>query len=419
MNSQNVARLKWACYITNISMSVVSNFAPILFLGFRELYGISYSMLGLLVLVNFSTQLAVDLFLSFFSHLVNKDLLVRLTPVLTMLGLVSFAAAPMLFADNVFLGLVIGTVIYSASGGLGEVLISPVIAALPSDNPEREVSILHSVYAWGVVGVVPLATIFIHFFGEELWQILSLGFAAIPLVASLLFIGTTMPKLDAPERVKGVLEHFKNPTVWVMIFAIFLGGASEVTMAQWSSSFLEGALGIDKIWGDIFGVALFAAMLGLGRSMFGKYGTRAEPVLLFGAIGAFVCYIVAALSPFKILGLLAVALTGLAVSMLWPGSIIIGSERVPTGGVFIYALMAAGGDLGASVGPQLVGIVTDAVSANPELATLFGMPLEELGMKIGILVGAIFPLIAIFVYLYLFKTLKPRAEQLEEIKSQN
>ena len=172
-------------------------------------------------------------------------------------------------------------------------------------------------------------------------------------------------------------------------------------MAQWASGYLEMALGIPKIWGDIFGVALFAAALGLGRSLYAKIGKNVERVLLLGAIGATLCYLIAALSPFPVLGLLACALTGFCVSMLWPGSLIVGSERFPAGGVFIFALMAAGGDLGASVGPQLVGVVTDGVASSSRMLTLaarLGIGAEQLGMRVGMLVGMLFPLFAIGVY---------------------
>lgn len=386
-------------------MSVISNLAPILFLGFRDLYDISYSLLGLLVLVNFSTQLLVDLWLSFFSHKINMHLTVRLTPVITLIGFLVFAAAPIIFPNAVYVGLLLGTVIYSAAGGLSEVLISPVIAAIPSDNSEREVSKLHSVYAWGVVVVVPICSLFILAFTSAMWQWLVIGFSVIPLVAALLLSSAKLPTLATTERSSAALNELKNPTLLLCIFAIFLGGASECTMSQWASGYIEEALGIDKIWGDIFGVALFGAMLGLGRTLYAKYGRVVERILFLGAAGAFVCYLVSALSPIPVIGLIACALTGLSTSMLWPGTLIVSTERVPSGGVFVYAIMASGGDLGASVGPQLVGIITDLVAAG-ELPEMLGMAPEALGMKVGMLVGALFPLAASFVFLHLLRTRK-------------
>ena len=156
-------RVKAACYATNVTMSVIGNLSPLLFLTFRSLYSISYTSLGLLVLINFSTQLAIDLIFSFFSHRFNIPLTVKLTPIIAIAGLVLMALAPVLFPNAVYLGLVLGTVVACAASGLCEVLISPVIAAIPAENPEREMSKLHSVYAWGVVGMVVVATAFFLF----------------------------------------------------------------------------------------------------------------------------------------------------------------------------------------------------------------------------------------------------------------
>ena len=401
-----IMRLKYACYTTNISMSIVGNLSPVLFLTFRSLYGISYSLLGLLVLINFVTQLTVDLIFSFFSHKFNISKAVKLTPVLTVAGLLIYALWPFVFPQSVYIGLVIGTVIFSASGGFVEVLISPVIAALPSEDPDREMSKLHSVYAWGVVAVIIISTLFMLWAGKENWQWLALLFAIVPLVATVLFAGAEIPRMETPQKVSGVLHLLKNKGLWVCVFAIFLGGAAECTMAQWSSGYLEQALGIPKVWGDVFGVALFAAMLGMGRTLYAKIGRDIDRVLFFGAVGAAICYLTAAVSNIAVVGLFACALTGFCTSMLWPGNLIVASERFPAGGVFIYAMMAAGGDLGASVAPWLVGIITDAVIADPaalETALRLGLLPEQLGMKLGMLAGMLFPLIAIPLYFCMWR----------------
>jgi len=406
---QNVKRVKMACYSANISMSIVGNLSPVLFLTFRAMYGISYTLLGLLVLINFVTQLLIDLMFSFFSHKFNIPLAVKLTPVITFTGLLLFALSPFIFPNNIYIGLVIGTVIFSASGGFAEVLISPVIAALPSKNPERDMSKLHSIYAWGVVAVITISTVFLLLFKGENWQYLALGFTVVPLFSSFLFFRSKLPELKTPERVGGVIDTLKKKDLWICVLCIFLGGAAELTMAQWSSGYLEGALSIPKVWGDIFGVALFGLMLGLGRSMYAKYGKNIERVLFFGAIGSTLCYLTAAISDIAILGLFACAFTGFCVSMMWPGSLIVAEKRFPTAGVFIFAMMAAGGDLGASVGPQLVGIITDKISVSAfgnKLASFLSITPEQAGMKCGILVGMLFSLVAIFVYLYVMKKWK-------------
>ena len=406
---KNDQRVKYGCYATNVSMSVVGNLSPLLFLSFRSLYGLSYSQLGLLVLVNFFTQLCVDLIFSFFSHKFNIQKTVKFTPVLTATGLLLFALIPYLYPQAAYVGLIAGTLVFSASSGLSEVLISPVIAALPAENPEREMSKLHSVYAWGVVGVVIVGTLYLLAFGGENWYYLAFALIAVPLVACALFCGAELPQMQTPEKTSGALAYFKQKNLWLCVFAIFFGGASELIMAQWASSYLEQALYIPKIWGDVFGVALFALMLALGRTLYAKYGKNIEKILLLSAIGAAACYLIAAISPVPVMGLIACALTGLFVSMLWPGSLVVGSDKFPTGGVFIYAMMASGGDMGASVGPQLVGLVTDGVIAAPwsaGLAQTLGLGVEELGMKAGMLTGLIFPLLAILVFSILYKQRK-------------
>ncbi len=407
-------RLKFACYTTNVTMSVVANLSPVLFITFRALYGISYSLLGTLVLVGFTTQLLIDLIFSFFSHKFNIEKTVKATPLIAAIGLVFYAIWPFVFPNNVYLGLLIGTVIFSSSGGLAEVLISPVIAAIPSKDPDREMSKLHSIYAWGVVGVIIISTLYLLLFGKENWQYLALAFAVVPIFSFALFFKSKIPHMETPKRVSGVLKALKNKKLWLCVAAIFLGGAAECTMAQWSSGYIEQALGIDKVWGDIFGVALFGATLGLGRSLYAKFGKNVSKILLLGAIGATVCYLTAAVSNIATIGLIACALTGFCVSMLWPGCLIVAQDYFPNGGVFIFAMMAAGGDFGASVGPQLIGIVTDVVAASPnmsEIAQTLSLTADQMGMKLGMLVGALFPMIAIFVYLYIHKKSKKSKKQ--------
>ena len=239
------------------------------------------------------------------------------------------------------------------------------------------------------------------------WQWLVFIFLLIPAASALLFAGSEIPDMGTPEQASGVAKLLRNSGVWLCFFAIFLGGATECNMAQWASSYIEKVLGIPKVWGDLLGVAMFSVMLGLGRSLYAKIGKNVERVLTLGAVGAAACYTVAGLSNVPWLGLIACALTGFCASMLWPGNLVVASNRFPQGGVFIYALMAAGGDLGASVAPQLVGVITDAVIASPKAAA-FAQSLqllpEQLGMKIGMLFGALFPLVGIFLYLRFWKS---------------
>ena len=402
----NNARVRLGCYSSSVTMSAICNLPPLLFLPLRSLYGISYSLLGLLVLLNFCTQLAIDLIFSFFSHKFNISLTLRAMPLITVAGVLIFALFPLFFPEIAFLGLALGTVIFSVSSGLSEVLLSPVIAALPSDNPDGAISSFHSIYAWGVVFTVIFSTLFLLVFGNESWYILTLLFLIFPLLAFSFFSISKLPEMKTPEKASSTLGFLKNRAAWLLVAAIFLGGSAECTMAQWCSGYIEEALGIPKIWGDVFGVALFSVMLGLGRSLYGKYGKRILPVLFVSAVGATVCYLVAALSPYAVLGLLACAMTGLATAMMWPGCLIAATDRFSDGGVLMFALLAAGGDLGASIAPQLVGIVTDAVILNDSfsgLAAGLGLTPDQLGMKAGMLVGMLFPLVASFLFFFMLK----------------
>ncbi len=405
--NKKYSRVIAACYTTSITMSIVANLSPILFITFNSLYGISYSLLGLLVLINFLTQLSVDLIFSFFSHKFNIKKTVAITPAIAVLGIVIYAVLPYLLKDSIYLCLVIGTIIFSAAAGLAEVLISPTIAAIPSDDPDHEMSKLHSIYAWGVVGMILFSTVFLLIFGNDNWQILSLILAIVPLISAILFSGADIPVMKTSEKSSGVLQSMKDKSLWLCFFAIFLGGSAECTMAQWCSGYIEQALKIPKLYGDIFGVALFSLTLGLGRTLYSKYGKNIAKVLFFSAIGATLCYLVSSVINIPVIGLIACAMTGIFTAMMWPGCLIIASDRFPNAGVFIYALMAAGGDFGASIGPQLVGIITDSVIAS-EAMTEFGNTLgllpEQFGMKLGMLVGMLFPLIATFVYLKIWKS---------------
>lgn len=407
MSPSKIKHVTYACYSVNMTMALVGNLSPVLFLTFRSLYGLTYSQLGSLVVINFLTQLVIDLIFSFFSHRFDIPKTVKRIPVIAVAGLLIYAFSPLLFPEQVSLGLSIGTVIFSAAAGLGEVLISPVIAALPSRDPDREMSKLHSVYAWGTVAIIICSTLFLYFVGSHAWQWLALLFTLIPVISIFLFAGAEIPPMETPEKASGALRMLKSRGVMLFVAAIFLGGAAECTMAQWSSGYLEMAMGIPKIWGDLFGVALFSVMLGMGRTLYSKIGRNIGKVLTFGAFGAMLCYLVAALTDVPQVGLAACAFTGFCTSMLWPGSLVAVSDRLPQGGVFIYAIMAAGGDLGASVAPQMLGIITDAVIASPRAAALaqtMNLAPEQLGMKLGMLCGMLFPLAGTFVFFHIWKT---------------
>lgn len=393
---------KFACYTAYFTMSSIFCVPPLLFVTFREMYNISYTLLGTLVLVNFCTQLGIDIIFTFFSKYFNTKLTVRVMPILTALGLLIYALIPTLFPNIAYAGLLIGTVIFSVSAGLSEVLLSPVIAAIPSDDPQRDMSTLHSLYAFGVFTMVVISTLFLKFAGAENWMYLCIFLAALPIIAAVLFMLSPMPEMSGNTSQTSTKGDVRKRAfgMALCVACIFFGSCAENAMSNWISTYMENALGIGKALGDILGVAMFAVLLGIGRICYGKFGKNITGVLLAGMIGSALCYTVVALSPNATVSFIACVLTGLCTSMLWPGTLIMMEEKIPNAGVAAFALMAAGGDLGASVAPQLTGIIVDSVSAS-ELAVKLGSALnitaEQLGLKAGMLVNALFPLMGIAV----------------------
>ena len=412
MTTPNFKRTKLACYSAYFTMSSVFCLPPLLFVTFQNTFGISYTLLGTLILVNFCTQLGIDLIFSAFSKKFNTKWIVRFMPLVTSLGLIVYALIPSLFPNIAYLGLLIGTIIFSVSAGLSEVLLSPTIAALPSDNPQRDMSALHSLYAFGVFFVVVVSTAFLKIFSAQNWAWLVILFALFPVIASVLFLTSPMPEMNGESSSSTTPKPKANHTVLALCVAcIFFGSCAENAMSNWVSSFMENALHIDKSLGDILGLAMFAILLGVTRILYAKFGKNICKTLLFGMIGATVCYLIVGLSPYTILSFIACVLTGAFTAMLWPGSLIMMEEKMPSLGVGAYALMAAGGDLGASVSPQLLGIVTDTVASSSfgaNLGATLGLTAEQIGLKIGMLTTAFFPFIGIIIVLIIINKFSPK-----------
>lgn len=390
--TQKYRRTKLACYFAGFSMAAASNLSALLFIAFNELYDISFTALGFLVLVNFCSQFLVDLLFTFFSHKFNITKTVKSIPLLVVIGLLVYAIIPVFSPKSVYVALLSGTIIFSVGAGLGEVLTSPVIAAIPSENPEAEMSKLHSAYAWGTVVVVIVSTIFLKLVGTENWIYLVLFWSVVPFVCWLMFIKAEIPQLNFHDGEGENKKQRMDFGIILCTLCIFFGGAAECTMTQWISGFAEKGLGISKVYGDVFGMALFALMLGIGRTLYTKKGKSIYPVLILGMSASAVCYIVAALSLNAVLSLVACALTGFCTSMLWPGTIVYTNSKYISCGVGVYALLAAGGDLGASLSPQLLGIVADSF-----------------GLKNGMLVAALFPVAGSLVLILTEAYFKKRA----------
>ncbi len=410
MEKLNYKRTKLTCYFTYLAMSSVFSLPPLLFATFRKMYGISYTLLGTLVLVNFCTQLGIDLIFSFFSKHFNIHKTIRLMPLVTATGLFVYALVPMLFPQYAYAGLIVGTFIFSVAAGLGEVLLSPTVAACPSDNPERDMSILHSLYGYGFVGVAFISTLFLQFVGSQYWMYLTFFWASLPVIASILLMTSHLPNMDMEHsETKSTNSKHRTKSILLCMACIFLGACAENTMSNWISVYTENVLYMPKVLGDILGMSLFAILLALTRTAYAKYGKNISKVLMLSMVGAIVCYLIVAFSPNAVLSLVACVAVGICTSMLWPGTLILMEEKVPAVGVAAYALMAAGGDFGASFAPQTLGIIVDNISV-AEWATTLGNTLslspEQIGFKVGMLIATIFPILGVLLLVYMKKHFK-------------
>ncbi len=369
------------CYLGFITQAIVANFAPLLFLRFHNEYGISLGKTALISTVFYIMQILIDLFCAKFVDRIGYRKSVVFSQILSSAGLVGLAFFPKCLS-NPFLGIILSVVVYAVGSGLIEVLVSPIVEACPFDNKDSVMSLLHSSYCWGVVGVVLLSTLFFAVFGIEHWQILACLWALLPLFNAFNFMSCPIERLTDEGKGLTIKELFGRPVFWLFIILMVGAGSSEASMAQWASAYVESALGFSKNIGDIAGPCMFAVSMGLSRGVYGKYGHKMNLTncMLGSGILCLICYLLAAVSTNQILGLIGCIVCGFSVGIMWPGSISIASGRIPLGGTGLFALLAMGGDLGASIGPGVIGFVTQNANDN---------------MKAGMFAGCFFPVILI------------------------
>lgn len=402
----------FACYRGYITQAIINNLAPLLFIIFQTSYSISYEKLGQLVLINFTTQLLIDILATKYAdHFGYRNCMVAAHAACTI-GLLSLGILPQVMSSP-YLGLVISVIIYGLGGGLLEVVVSPIIEALPSDNKEASMSLLHSFYCWGQMAVVFISTILLWTMGRELWFFLPILWSLFPLYN--LFQFTKVPLLPLVHDGKGMQlkELLGHPSFYLALILMVCAGASELTMSQWSSLFAEKGLQVPKLVGDLLGPGLFAFFMGIGRSIYGHYGTRLplKPCMLGLSILCIATYLVTVFSPNAFLSLFACSLCGLSVSLMWPGTFSLTSGTFPKGGTMMFGLLAIFGDLGCSIGPWLAGKISDLVKTSSRPLNLWSgsnLDLEQLGLRSGLLVAVIFPL-AIAVSLLIFRPI-PRQD---------
>ena len=394
--TKNYKKTLIACYLGFITQAISANFTPLLFLTFQKSYGISLEMIALVPMVFYLTQLLVDLVATKFADVIGYRACVVASQVTSSAGLILMAFLPDIM-PNPFIGILIAVILYAIGSGLIEVLISPIVEACPFENKAGVMSLLHSFYCWGAVGVILGSTIFFWAFGTSCWKILTLIWAAVPLINTFNFISCPIERLVDEGEGMGIGKLLRQPLFWLMILLMICAGASETTMSQWASAFTESALGVSKIVGDLVGPCLFAVFMGLTRVFYGKFSEKLDlvKVMLGCSILCVACYLLASLSQISILGLLGCALCGLAVGIMWPGTISISSQKCPKGGTAMFAFLALAGDLGATVSPAMVGGIADAVGGN---------------LKTGLLFATVFPIVMLLGLVLLVKIFRKRKE---------
>ncbi len=367
-----------ACFIGYIVQAIVNNFAPLLFLVFQSSYGIPLSRITLLITFNFCVQLCVDFLSAGFIDKIGYRASMILAHIMSSCGLIALAVLPGILPDP-FVGLLISVTIYAIGGGLLEVLVSPVVEACPTDNKESAMSLLHSFYCWGHVGVVLLSSLFFAVFGTDKWKILAVVWALVPALNSLLFTRVPIYSLtEEGDRGIPLSGLVKRKTFWVIMLLMLCAGASEQAVSQWASTFAESELHIAKAVGDLAGPMFFAVLMGTSRAFYGKYGSRINLEKFMGGSILFciISYFLISLSPWPVLSLLGCGLCGFSVGILWPGSFSMAAKIMPRGGTMLFAMLALGGDLGCSAGPTFVGMVSSAAGGR---------------LQTGILTAVIFP----------------------------
>jgi fucose permease len=371
----------FACFVGYIVQAIVNNFAPLLFITFQNTYDIPLSQITLLVTINFGVQLTVDLFSTLFVDKIGYRTSIVLAQGFSAAGLILLTVLPEVMPP--FAGILTAVIVYAIGGGIIEVLISPIMESCPTDNKEKAMSLLHSFYCWGHVGVVLISTAFFALCGIENWRYLAYAWALVPVINGFIFLKTPIAPLIADgERGMTLAELFRSKVFWLLVVMMVCSGASEQGVSQWVSAFAETGLGISKTAGDLAGPLTFATLMGISRVIYGKYGDKLK-LEKFMAASAVLCifsYVLAALAPLPFLSLIGCAVCGFSVGIMWPGTFSRASATLRTGGTAMFALLALAGDLGCSAGPTLVGFVSDAVGGN---------------LKAGILAAAVFPLVMV------------------------
>ena len=394
MDTTGFRSTRLSCYRGYIVQGIVNNLSPLFFVIFQKEFGISYGMISSLILFNFVTQIAVDILCVKFVDRIGYRTAAVAAHICSTLGLVLLGVLPRILPAP-FLGLALATIVSAIGGGMIEVIISPIIDSLPSEAKDAKMSLLHSFYCWGQVGVVLLTTLAVKLVGEACWWVLPLFWALVPAYNSFRFSRVPlMPTVSQEEKIP--LRSLCRSKIFILAMLLMLcAGASELAMSQWSSLFAEKALGVPKVLGDLLGPCLFAVFMGIGRTIYGVWGAKLNlyHALLLTAGLCVLCYLGASLLA-PLLSLFCCSLCGFSISLMWPGVLSSTSAAYPMGGTAMFGVLAVCGDIGCSVGPALTGAVSDLVSRSPGIVSA-AQTADQAGLKAGMLAAVVFPILLI------------------------
>lgn len=401
----NYKKSRIACYTGYVTQAIVVNLAPLLFVIFQEDFDFSLSFIAAITLFTFLLQMGIDVAAIWFVEKTSYRTLAVSSQLTACVGLVMMAFLPRIMMPEV--GIIISVIVYSTGSGLCEVVLSPLIEAIPSGDNENgsSMTLMHSFYAWGQAAVILLTTLLLRVIGNGLWWIIPLLWAIIPLFNTVAFMRVPLADMTVHEEESRMSRMLRRPEFLIAFLLMISAGAAEQAMAQWASMFCEKGLCVSKVVGDIFGPCTFAVMMGIGRTLHGLYGARIKMTRLLFVLSAFTvaCYLVTVFAPVPLVSLIACGLCGLGVSVMWPGMLALCSSRYPAAGASMFAILALGGDIGCSLGPWVTGIASDTVIGLCErveglasLCAISGLSAEQLGLRAGFLCATVFPLAMLF-----------------------
>ncbi|MDO5585471.1 MAG: MFS transporter [Clostridia bacterium] len=396
--AKNYEKTIRACFIGYIVQAIVNNFAPLLFITFQTTYDIPLAQITTLITINFALQLMTDLAAAYFTDKIGYRASVLIAHTMAALGLIGLAVFPSVMPSP-FVGLVMAVVLYAIGGGLLEVIVSPMVEACPSEHKDRTMSMLHSFYCWGSVGVILVSTLVFWLFGIQNWRILAALWAIVPIANGIAFINVPIISMEESTGESTPMSQlFKIKMFWIFIVLMCCAGASELVISQWASAFAEKALGISKSLGDLLGPTLFAVLMGLSRVIYGKYGDKIglDRMMILSCALCVIAYLMIALFDSAVIGLTGIAISGFAVGIMWPGTYSKAAGVMKGGGTAMFAFLALAGDLGCTSGPTFAGWT----------AAVFGD-----NLKVGILCATVFPAVMLMTLLMTRNSLAHKSQQ--------